>query len=71
MSGRTAPFNPWHVPILDGATVITSSFNFTRQAENSNAENPLVIDGKPKLAATYEANFEKHLAHSKPYEVAK
>jgi phosphatidylserine/phosphatidylglycerophosphate/cardiolipin synthase-like enzyme len=55
------------VMILDGATVITGSFNFIHQAEVENAENLLVIEGKPKLAAAYEKNFETHLAHSKPY----
>jgi hypothetical protein len=39
------------VMILEGSTVITGSFNFTRQAEISNAENLLIIEGKPKLAA--------------------
>lgn len=50
--------------IVDGSTVITGSFNFTRQAENSNAENLLVIAGKPKIAKAYEENFAAHLAHS-------
>ena len=36
------------VMVLDGATVITGSFNFTKQAETSNAENLVVIEGKPK-----------------------
>ena len=53
--------------ILDGATVITGSFNFTKQAETGNAENLLVIEGKPKIAAAYPWNFEAHLEHSKPY----
>jgi phosphatidylserine/phosphatidylglycerophosphate/cardiolipin synthase-like enzyme len=35
--------------IIDGETVITGSFNFTKAAEESNAENPLVIKDK-KLA---------------------
>ncbi len=37
------------------------------QAEQSNAENLLIIDGKPKLAGAYAKNFEHHLGHSKPY----
>jgi hypothetical protein len=56
------------VMIIDGETVITGSFNFTRQAENSNAENLPIIQGKPKLAEAYEENFRKHLEHSKVYE---
>ena len=31
------------VMVIDGATVITGSFNFTKRAENANAENLLVI----------------------------
>jgi phosphatidylserine/phosphatidylglycerophosphate/cardiolipin synthase-like enzyme len=34
----------------DGATVI-GSFNLTKAAEVDNAENLLIIDGKPKVAA--------------------
>jgi phosphatidylserine/phosphatidylglycerophosphate/cardiolipin synthase-like enzyme len=55
------------VMIIDGATIVTGSFNFTQQAENLNAENMLIITGKPKLAAAYETNFEEHLHHSDPY----
>jgi phosphatidylserine/phosphatidylglycerophosphate/cardiolipin synthase-like enzyme len=56
------------IMIVDGETVITGSFNFTQQAENSNAENLLIITGKPKLAAAYEANFAEHLGHSDVYQ---
>jgi len=34
------------VMVIDGETVITGSFNFTRAAEESNAENLLVIHDK-------------------------
>lgn len=56
------------VMIVDGRLVITGSFNFTPDAESRNAENLVFIDGKPKLAAAYEANFRDHLAHAKPYK---
>jgi phosphatidylserine/phosphatidylglycerophosphate/cardiolipin synthase-like enzyme len=56
------------VMVIDGAIVITGSFNFTRQAENSNAENLLVIRDHPKLAKAYAENFEEHLKHSEKYE---
>jgi len=49
------------IMIIDATTVITGSFNFTLQAEQSNAENLLVITGKPKLAQAYEENFQRHL----------
>src|SRR5262249_12498700 len=56
------------IMIIDDATIITGSFNFTKQAEESNAENLLVIKGNPDLVAAYKANWEKHSAHSEPYE---
>jgi phosphatidylserine/phosphatidylglycerophosphate/cardiolipin synthase-like enzyme len=55
------------VMLIDGKAIITGSFNFTKAAENSNAENLLVIHDQPKVFAEYEANFQKHLAHSDPY----
>ena len=53
--------------ILDGNVVITGSFNFTKQAERSNAENLLILTGKRRLTAAYQRNFEEHLGHSKVY----
>ena len=50
--------------IVDGSTILTGSFNFTHQAEHENAENLLIIKGKPALAKAYEENFELHLEHS-------
>src|SRR4051794_9618443 len=54
------------VMILDGETVITGSFNFTKAAEESNAENLLILK-KPKLAVAYQRNFQSHLEHSQAY----
>lgn len=54
--------------IIDGKTVITGSFNFTKAAEQSNAENLLVIKDNPDLAAAYIQNFEKHRQHSVEYQ---
>ncbi len=56
------------VMILDGSTIITGSFNFTKAAEESNAENLLVIHGKPKIAEAYARNFQEHLAHAVAYQ---
>ena len=50
--------------IIDGATLITGSFNFKRAAEEKNAENLLVIKGDPELMKKYLENFQEHLAHS-------
>jgi phosphatidylserine/phosphatidylglycerophosphate/cardiolipin synthase-like enzyme len=51
------------VMVIDAATVITGSFNFTAAAEKSNAENLLVIHD-PGLAARYAQNWAARLAHS-------
>ena len=52
--------------VIDGATVITGSFNFTKNAEANNAENLLVVRS-PELAAKYAANWKVHADHSEPY----
>ena len=52
--------------IADQHTVITGSFNFTKAAEENNAENLLVIDD-PNLATKYIQNWEVHHKHSKAY----
>jgi phosphatidylserine/phosphatidylglycerophosphate/cardiolipin synthase-like enzyme len=52
------------VMVIDGRTVLTGSFNFTRQAENENAENLLVLRNLPDLAAQYKSNFLAHHGHS-------
>ena len=54
------------VMVIDDATVITGSFNFTRAAEEHNAENLLIIHD-PALAARYTQNWNRHLAHSQPF----
>jgi phosphatidylserine/phosphatidylglycerophosphate/cardiolipin synthase-like enzyme len=55
------------IMVIDGATVITGSFNFTKAAEEHNAENMLVIRDKA-LAGKYAANWQAHLEHSERYE---
>jgi phosphatidylserine/phosphatidylglycerophosphate/cardiolipin synthase-like enzyme len=52
--------------VIDGYVVITGSFNFTKAAEEKNAENLLVIND-PALAARYAENWRAHAAHSEPY----
>jgi phosphatidylserine/phosphatidylglycerophosphate/cardiolipin synthase-like enzyme len=54
--------------LVDGKTIFTGSFNFTKAAEQKNAENLLIIEGDPKLFAAYLSNFEEHLSHSEKYE---
>lgn len=48
------------------AQVITGSFNFTRAAQHKNAENVVFISGNDALARSYAANWQRHLAHSRP-----
>ncbi|MFI5377987.1 MAG: phospholipase D family protein [Tepidisphaerales bacterium] len=55
------------IVIVDGQTLITGSFNFSKKAEEENAENLLVIRGNPELLKEYMANFEKHMGHSQRY----
>ena len=55
------------VMVVDSDIVITGSFNFTKSAEEGNAENLLVISNAPDLAAEYIANWKAHLKHSQPY----
>jgi phosphatidylserine/phosphatidylglycerophosphate/cardiolipin synthase-like enzyme len=55
------------IMIIDGETVLTGSFNFTRQAESQNAENLLVIYNAKDFAQRYTDNWEAHRAHSEQY----
>jgi phospholipase D len=54
------------VMVLDGAVVITGSFNFTAAAQARNAENLLVIQDAV-LATRYRTNWENRRAVSAPY----
>ena len=55
------------VIVIDSATVITGSFNFTKGAEEKNAENLNVIKEAPELVQAYTQNIMAHVAHSHPY----
>jgi phosphatidylserine/phosphatidylglycerophosphate/cardiolipin synthase-like enzyme len=52
--------------IIDKAKVITGSFNFTKAAEEKNAENLLIISSK-ELAKLYLDNWQRHKGHSEAY----
>ena len=54
------------IMVIDSNTVITGSFNFTKAAEEGNAENLLIIKCKD-LAAKYTENWNKHAEHSEQY----
>jgi len=55
------------IMIIDKETVITGSFNFTKAAEEKNAENLLIMRNKD-LAKVYIENWYEHKEHSEPYE---
>jgi phosphatidylserine/phosphatidylglycerophosphate/cardiolipin synthase-like enzyme len=57
------------VMVVDGETVITGSFNFTRAAEERNAEN-LVVIHSDALAKQYGENWKIHAAHSQLVSVS-
>ena len=52
--------------IVDGDTVITGSFNFSKAAETENSENLLVIKDDA-LAEQYAKNWFHHNGHSEAY----
>lgn len=54
------------VMVIDGERVITGSFNFTRSAQERNAENLLILRDK-ELAQRYTVNWQEHAGHAAPY----
>lgn len=54
--------------LVDSETIITGSFNFSKAAEERNAENLLVLKQCPDLVAGYGRNFDEHAAHATKYE---
>ena len=55
------------IMLIDHHTVTTGSMNFTKAAEEKNAENLLIIKHHDKVFEKYLANYERHLDHSKRY----
>lgn len=53
--------------VIDAAVVLTGSMNFSRVAEEKNAENLLIIRDQ-ELAARYRDNWQAHATHSRPYK---
>jgi phosphatidylserine/phosphatidylglycerophosphate/cardiolipin synthase-like enzyme len=51
--------------IIDQKIVVTGSYNFTRQAEDANAENLLIIKHNNELVQKYLLYFEHHKVHSR------
>jgi phosphatidylserine/phosphatidylglycerophosphate/cardiolipin synthase-like enzyme len=64
-TGHAASHNK--IVIVDGATVITGSYNFTQAAQSKNAENVVVISGNRIIAGRFVENFEFHRLQSIPW----
>ena len=47
------------VIVIDGETVVTGSYNFSKNAETRNNENLLIIKGNPEIAEAYVAEFQR------------
>lgn len=52
--------------VIDGKTVQTGSFNYSRSAENDNAENVLVLHNCKDLATAYAKDWDKLRAVARP-----
>ncbi len=52
------------IVLIDRHTVVTGSFNYTRAAQEKNAENLLVLQGDQKLLQRYREYFELHKRHA-------
>jgi phosphatidylserine/phosphatidylglycerophosphate/cardiolipin synthase-like enzyme len=55
------------VIVADERITVTGSFNFTKAAQERNAENIVVIDD-PRIAAAYRQNIQARLGQSEPLE---
>ena len=47
------------VIVIDAETVITGSYNFSKNAEERNSENLLIIKGNPDIAQAYLSEFQR------------
>jgi phosphatidylserine/phosphatidylglycerophosphate/cardiolipin synthase-like enzyme len=63
---RKHALNHNKVMVIDSQRIITGSFNFTKAAEERNAENLLIISGS-SLAQAYQRNHEQHAVHCEAY----
>lgn len=55
------------VMIFDSEAVFTGSFNFTKSAQQRNAENGIIIRGDEALTKSYLANWDKRYSVSSRY----
>ena len=52
------------IMIIDRSVLISGLFNFTKAAEEKNAENLLILKGNKPLVEKHIENFEVHKEHS-------
>lgn len=57
------------VMVIDGKEVVTGSYNFTKSANERNAENVFALKSVD-VAAKYRTNFKLHEGHALPYNPA-
>ncbi|MGF6757655.1 phosphatidylserine/phosphatidylglycerophosphate/cardiolipin synthase-like enzyme [Paraburkholderia sp. GAS42] len=55
------------IMVFDNASVFTGSFNFTRSAEERNAENGFLVRGDEKIVKAYVDNWNERFRVSTPY----
>jgi phosphatidylserine/phosphatidylglycerophosphate/cardiolipin synthase-like enzyme len=55
------------IMVFDNASVFTGSFNFTRSAEERNAENGFLVRGDDKIVRAYVDNWNERFRVSTPY----
>jgi len=53
--------------VVDGMTVETGSFNYTKAAEEHNAENVLILRNEPEVAKEYLNRWQELWEESEPY----
>ena len=53
--------------IIDKDTVITGSFKLTKEAEDRNAENMMIVRAAA-VADSYRENWEQHKAHAETFK---
>ncbi|MCU0517858.1 MAG: phospholipase D-like domain-containing protein [Oscillatoria sp. Prado101] len=56
--------------VIDNSTVITGSYNFSRNADKSNSENAVILTN-PSIATEYTKEFERRWAEAKEPAAAK
>ena len=55
------------IMVIDSATVLTGSFNFTKSAQERNAENGMLIRGDAAVVTAYTDNWNKRYRQSRAY----